>query len=135
LTGETITYQYNNNGCLITEISSVTGTKTYTYDYENRLIGITLPDGTVINYAYSGDGRRISANNNGTVVKYIYDGLLPVAERDNSGMLLASYTRIPGRPGGIGGGAEGGRGISFIFRYSFNKNVLFVLTKLYKYVI
>ena len=37
------------------------------------------------------------------MVKYIYDGLLPAAERDNSGMLLASYTRIPGRPGGIGG--------------------------------
>ncbi len=54
-------------------------------------------------YAYSGDGRRISSAVNGTIVQYIYDGLVPVAERDASGATIAAYTKIPQAPGGIGG--------------------------------
>jgi Rhs family protein len=37
------------------------------------------------------------------VVKYLYDGLTPVIERDSAGTTLAVYTRIPDAPGGIGG--------------------------------
>ena len=36
-------------------------------------------------------------------VRYIYDGMLAVAERDSAGNTLAAYTRIPDIAGGIGG--------------------------------
>ena len=97
---ETITYQYDNNGCLISEISTLSGTKTFSYDNENRLVSVD--SGLLsVDYSYSADGRRISSNTNGTVVKYIYDGMVPVAERDSAGVTLAAYTKIPEAPGGV----------------------------------
>ncbi len=100
---------------MIAETSSVGGIRTYTYDYENRLTGVTLPDSRHISYTYSGDGRRISADNNGAVVKYIYDGMLSVAERDATGATIAAYTRIPEAPGGIGGLVSSSNGTNTIY--------------------
>lgn len=75
------------------------------YDYENRLIQGLSPTGTVpeVNYAYSGDGRRISSKSGTTTINYLYDGLDVVLERNASGSVLASYLRNPGARGGIGG--------------------------------
>ncbi|MBU4477666.1 MAG: hypothetical protein KKH34_01015, partial [Candidatus Omnitrophica bacterium] len=105
---ESISYQYDNNGNLTGETSSISGTKTYSYDYENRLLQVASPTLTGTGmlqaaYAYSGDGIRISVDNNGTVVKYIYDGMVPVVEKDASGLTIVAYTKIPFAPGGIGG--------------------------------
>ncbi|MFH1776992.1 MAG: RHS repeat-associated core domain-containing protein [Candidatus Omnitrophota bacterium] len=113
--GETINYTYNANGNLTTETSFVSGVKNYTYDYENRLTNVSLPGGTFETYAYSGDGRRISVNTNGNVVKYIYDDALPIIERDTAGSTLVSYTRIPGAPGGIGGMVSSTDGSSTLY--------------------
>ncbi|MFA5115764.1 MAG: RHS repeat-associated core domain-containing protein, partial [Candidatus Omnitrophota bacterium] len=101
---QTITYTYDNNGNLAQEVSNLTGTKTFAYEYENRPWRVTtaMPAATIY-YGYSGDGRRTSTNVNGTVVKYIYDGLTPLIERDPSDNILATYTKIPSAPGGIGG--------------------------------
>ena len=49
--GDGITYTYDNNGNLIGKDQGGQVTN-YTYDYENRLTGITLPDGTTISYRY-----------------------------------------------------------------------------------
>ncbi|MFH1777500.1 MAG: hypothetical protein ABH952_08095 [Candidatus Omnitrophota bacterium] len=97
------TITYNANGNLLQESGTVTGVKTYIYDYENRLTNVSLPGGMYESYTYSGNGRRISVNTNGNVVKYIYDGALPIIERDAAGTTLTAYTKIPGAPGGIGG--------------------------------
>lgn len=99
---ESTGYTYDNNGNLVVETNSRTGTTYYYYDYENRPWGIITP---YINtyYAYSGDGRRITTNIGGNVVKYLYDGLAPLIERDASNNILVMYTKLPSAPGGIGG--------------------------------
>ncbi len=47
-----VTYDYDKNGNLIRKISESGVTTTYQYDYENRLTGVTLGDGTEIAYRY-----------------------------------------------------------------------------------
>jgi len=97
-------YSYDNNGNLTTETSSLSGTKSYGYDFENRLIQGTVPAGGLsLSYTYSGDGRRTSSNVNGTIVKYIYDGSLTIIERDSLNNTLVTYTKNPFSLGGIGG--------------------------------
>ncbi len=51
------------------------GTRTLTYDEENRLTQIALPNGVTVNYKYDGLGRRIQrATNAGASERYVYDG-------------------------------------------------------------
>ena len=54
------TYTYDNNGNLIRKTHKITGIITqYTYDFENRLIKITLPLGITAEYKYDPFGRRM----------------------------------------------------------------------------
>jgi len=71
----------------------------YAYDYENRLVGITYPDGTTSQYTYDGIGRRVQSDEQGAVTRYLYDGLSAIIERGASNV---SYTRGLGYGGGIG---------------------------------
>jgi len=52
----TETYAYDDNGNLIrkTECGQTTY---YTWDYESRLMSVTLPDGTNVSYEYTTDGK------------------------------------------------------------------------------
>ncbi|MBI1746369.1 MAG: RHS repeat protein [Acidobacteria bacterium] len=43
------------------------------FDNENRLIQVTLPNNTTVTYKYDGLGRRIEKNEVGTITRYIYD--------------------------------------------------------------
>ncbi|MCK4502891.1 MAG: RHS repeat-associated core domain-containing protein, partial [Desulfuromonadales bacterium] len=67
-----IQYQYDANGNRISR-SSPEGTTTYTWDYENHLIGVTTPEGISSNYTYDPFGRRISKTVNGSTTNYSYD--------------------------------------------------------------
>jgi len=69
------TYQYDNNGNLIQKTHKITGIITqYTYDFENRLIKITLPLGITAEYKYDPFGRRIEKNISSQItIKYLYD--------------------------------------------------------------
>ena len=69
------TYTYDNNGNLIRKTHKITGIITqYTYDFENRLIKITLPLGITAEYKYDPFGRRIEKNISGQITtKYLYD--------------------------------------------------------------
>ncbi|MBI5893622.1 MAG: RHS repeat protein [Deltaproteobacteria bacterium] len=54
------TYQYDNNGNLILKTHKITqAATTYQYDYENRLIKATMPNGAIAEYKYDPFGRRI----------------------------------------------------------------------------
>jgi len=117
--GETISYTYDNNGSLTQEVSSLNGTTTYYYDYENRPWGIITPSVSIY-HAYSGDGRRVSVNTGGNVVRYIYDGLTPLIERDTSDNTLVAYTKLPGAPGGIGGLISGYDGTNTLYYHDSN---------------
>ena len=68
----------------------------YTYDIENRLVGIQFPDGTAASYEYDALGRRIEKNVNGTVTRYLYDGTDILLEFDANNQLRARYTQGPG---------------------------------------
>lgn len=70
----------------------VSGTTTYQYDAENRLMGINKPDGAVIAYRYDPFGRRIEKNVNGTITRYLYDGEDILYDLDGSNTILARYT-------------------------------------------
>nr|WP_275994432.1 RHS repeat-associated core domain-containing protein [Argonema antarcticum] len=66
----------------------------YTWDKENRLIGVRKANGEVISYGYDSDGIRVSSTVNGVKTEYLVDKNLPYAqvleERVNNG-LTAGY--------------------------------------------
>ena len=95
LTRPGVTYTYDNNGNTITK-TDASGTTTYTYDFENRLISATMPGGIAATYGYDPFGRRISKTVNGVITRYLYDGMDIVKEYDGTGTLLATYRHGPG---------------------------------------
>ncbi|WP_197480191.1 CARDB domain-containing protein, partial [Anabaena sp. 4-3] len=87
------TYSYDTDGNLISKTENGV-TSTFTYDVENRLIGVTTPDGTWT-YEYNALGNRIATVYNGQRTEYLLDptGLVDVVgEYDGSGNLVAAYT-------------------------------------------
>lgn len=76
--GTTNAYTYDNNGNLTGD-----GTYSYTWDYENRLTGITGA-GLTASYTYDYLGRRTSKTVNASTTTYTYDGQNLIAERGAS---------------------------------------------------
>jgi len=64
--------------------------RTYTYDWENRLTEIDY-SGMVAQYKYDPFGRRIQKSVNGTITNYIYDGPNTIAEYDGNGNVRNVY--------------------------------------------
>jgi RHS repeat-associated protein len=68
------TYTYDNNGDLVSRTDS-SGTTTFTFNEENQLTQVTLPNGLAVNYKYDGLGRRIQrTTSTGANERYVYDG-------------------------------------------------------------
>jgi RHS repeat-associated protein len=86
------TYTYDKDGNLTSKQEGTT-TTTFTYDSENRLIGVTNPDGTW-EYKYDALGNRIATTQNGTRTDYLLDptGLGDVVGEYNGANKVASYT-------------------------------------------
>ncbi|WP_278938506.1 RHS repeat-associated core domain-containing protein [Pseudomonas helleri] len=55
-------------------------TRDYRYDSQQRLIGITLPDGSQVTYRYDAFGRRISKDHGGTTTQFLWQGERLIAE-------------------------------------------------------
>ena len=55
-------------------------TRDYRYDSQQRLSGITLPDGSQVTYRYDAFGRRISKDHGGTTTQYLWQGERLIAE-------------------------------------------------------
>jgi len=100
--GAVTAYSYNNDGDLVKKVSAGQ-TTTYTYDFDNRLTKITYPNATTSAFVYSADDRRLKTTEGTTVTNYLYDGQLPVIERNASNVTQNTYTNGLGYPGGIGG--------------------------------
>ena len=110
---QSIDYAYDDSGNLVSKTDS-SGTTQYSWDSENRLVGIIYPDGTEDVYTYDGVGKRIQTSEDGNITNYLYDGLNVIIEQDGSGLTTASYVRGLGYGGGIGSviskqGAEGSK--------------------------
>jgi len=88
-------FAYDRNGNLV-EKTTTSGRTTYSWDLENRLIGVEMPDGGRVSYAYDPFGRRIAKNVSGSVTTYLYDGNYILLEMDGEGATTAHYTHGPG---------------------------------------
>ena len=64
--------------------------KTYTYNWENRLTEIDY-SGMVAQYKYDPFGRRIEKNVNGNMTTYFYDGPNILTEYDSNGNVKNAY--------------------------------------------
>lgn len=94
-----VSFQYDANGNIVSKTDNC-GTTTYSYDSENRLIGI---NGFTINcslftanYKYDPFGRRIEKNVNGVITRYVYDREDILFELDGNNNIITEYLHGPG---------------------------------------
>lgn len=67
------TYIYDNNGDLVSKTDAL-GTWAFSYDEENRLTQVVVPNGPTVNYKYDALGRRIQRTTTaGANEHYVYD--------------------------------------------------------------
>lgn len=104
--------QYDANGNMLFD-----GKRGFAYDDENQLTNIVVTNQWKSEFVYDGFGRRRIRKEftwNGAwsltnEVRYIYDGLLAIQERDSSNVVTVTYTRGTDFSGGMqGGGGIGG---------------------------
>jgi RHS repeat-associated protein/uncharacterized repeat protein (TIGR01451 family) len=84
---------YDKDGNLTTRIDP-TGTTTYVYDVENRLVQVRTPAAGTWAYTYDALGDRVQVTHDSQVTRYRHDpiGLVDVmAEYDGNGKLVARY--------------------------------------------
>ncbi|MGH9670842.1 MAG: RHS repeat-associated core domain-containing protein, partial [Terriglobales bacterium] len=90
------TYTYDNNGNTLTKVDAG-GTTTYGWDFENRLVSVTLPgSGGTVSFKYDPTGRRIQKSSAAGTTNYAYDGADMTEEVDAAGSVLARYAMGPG---------------------------------------
>jgi RHS repeat-associated protein len=94
ITENSITYTYDLNGNLETK-TDASGTTTYSYDYDNRLVQVIAPNSSPITYKYDVDGNRVEATTTAGTTRYLVDtnrSLAQIlAEYRTDGTPLASY--------------------------------------------
>jgi len=108
-----ISLAYDANGNLTND-----GLRNFSYDFESRLTTNWVTDAWKTEFVYDGLGRRRITRDYGwqsgnwvktNEVRHLYDGLLPIQERDANNIILVTYTRgldLSGsldEAGGIGG--------------------------------
>ncbi|MBI1746582.1 MAG: hypothetical protein HYR55_08340, partial [Acidobacteria bacterium] len=86
-------YTYDANGNLLVKEESGTGFVTiFTYNALNQLKRIDFPDGGFAEYSYDGMRRRVKTNINGTLTKYVYDGVDILLELDERSAAKSVWT-------------------------------------------
>lgn len=89
-------YTYDANGNTLVKTDS-TGTTSYTWDYENRLVSVTLPgSGGAVSFKYDPFGRRIYKSSSSGTSVFAYDGDNLVEETNSSGAVVARYAQGAG---------------------------------------
>ncbi len=87
------TFTYDTDGNM-TSKKNASGTTTYDYDVENRLVRVATPKDGTWDYTYDALGNRVAVTHNGQTTRYVHDpvGLVDVAaEYNGAGALVARY--------------------------------------------
>jgi RHS repeat-associated protein len=86
-------YAYDTNGNTTSKTDS-TGTTDYSWDYENRLTSVTLPDsGGTVTFKYDPLGRRIYKQSPSATSIFVYDGDNLIETVNSTGAVVARYTQ------------------------------------------
>jgi len=80
------------NGNTLTKSDS-SGTTQYGWNFENQLASATVPNVGTTTFRYDPFGRRIQKSGPLGTTNFVYDGQNLLEELDNSGNVLARYTR------------------------------------------
>jgi RHS repeat-associated protein len=90
-------YSYRPAGQLATRSEPGDIVTSYDYDTVGSLRGVTLADATEITYGLDGLGRRVQRAVDGTITqRWLYDGILPLAQLDDQGNVVSQFVYIGG---------------------------------------
>ncbi|HXM68677.1 MAG TPA: hypothetical protein VN911_18255 [Candidatus Acidoferrum sp.] len=81
------TVAYDANGNTLSDPSG----KTYTWDFENRMVQAVVSGSGTTTFKYDPFGRRIQKSGPNGLTNYLYDGNNDIGEVDNAGNVLARY--------------------------------------------
>lgn len=84
-------YAFDANGNTLTKADS-SGTTQYTWDFNNRLTQIVVPNVGTTTFRYDPFGRRIQKSGPLGTTNFLYDGKNLLEEVDNAGSVVARYT-------------------------------------------
>jgi YD repeat-containing protein len=83
----------DSNGNTLTKTVG-SNTTSYTWDFENRLMSVTLPNsGGTVTFKYDPMGRRIEKTTSSTTSIYAYDKDKLIEETNSSGTVVARYSQ------------------------------------------
>jgi RHS repeat-associated protein len=82
-------YTYDANGNTLADPSG----KSYTWDFENRLISVTVPGTGTVTFKYDPFGRRIYKSSPNWTGAFVYDGRNLIETLNSSGAIVADYTQ------------------------------------------
>jgi RHS repeat-associated protein len=85
-------YKYDADGNTLSDASG----RSFTWDFENRLVRAVVPGTGTVAFKYDPFGRRIQKSGPLGTTNYLYDGNNSLEEADQSGNVLARYTQDRG---------------------------------------
>lgn len=74
---------------------------TYTWDDENRMATVALPDGTRSTFTYDATGLRRQKREAGGITRFVWDGQNVLLETDGNGTTRTAYTQTPSLYGAL----------------------------------
>jgi len=98
--GQPTTSLWDANGNLKSENAGGQLT-TYGWDYEDRMAGVSYPNGTLDTFLYREDGLRQKKVTAAGTTGFLWDEQNVLIETDGSGSTQAHYTDFPGYWGGL----------------------------------
>lgn len=90
----TRTFQYDNNGNLVSESAS-SQTKLLSWNAQDRLQQVTMPNGAIHSYGYDANGLRVRKDEAGIATAFILDGQTVLHELDSNNESLTSLLTNP----------------------------------------